>query len=180
MFYGVPLWHSGLGIQHCHCSGSGHGCGKGSSHAQEILHAGGVVKRKEKKKRKENVFFSLINALWTHWFNQWLMNPLGENSTFWAFSEAGCRTATFWLMSRLTLGLHVILLAPYPLEEGALVEAGTALDLSSPSSVKTSKSVMTSIKSPNHIMKKDMTLQKDKDAETLVWNTRVNSCTALT
>ena len=27
---GVPLWLSGLRIQHCHCCGSGHCCGTGS------------------------------------------------------------------------------------------------------------------------------------------------------
>ena len=46
--YGVPLWCRGLKSQHCHCSSSDHYCGVVWSLAQELPHALGMAKSKNK------------------------------------------------------------------------------------------------------------------------------------
>ena len=47
---GVPLWCSGLRIQHCHCSGSSCWCGLGWIPGLGLLHALGMVLRQGKEK----------------------------------------------------------------------------------------------------------------------------------
>ena len=47
MLQGTPWWHGRLRIQCCQCSDSGCCCSKGSTPAQELLHALGKAKKEK-------------------------------------------------------------------------------------------------------------------------------------